>query len=166
MPFFSLCKAFHFQVNSSTHTPLRPIMPTKYQHSVLISFWPNDLTKNDVEVFQEFLKVHFSDCAMAKTVDPITRQPFLHGGGLCSKKVGDVANVLHQRLGFGKDVTQKSYRQDWVRASDNSRTVVTRGRAPSSGALQVRLFTLDLYKKARGKITGWIRRTSFTNMEN
>ena len=123
-------------------------MPAKYQFPVFISFWPNEITKNDVEVFQEFLKDHFSNCAMAKTVGPITEQPFLHGGGMCSKKVGDVANVLHQRLGFVKDVTQKRYHQDWVRSSDNSRTVVTRGRAPNSGALHVRLFALDLYKKA------------------
>ena len=54
----------------------------------------------------------------------------------------------HKKLGFGKDVSQTSYHQDWIRGSDQSRTQVTRGRAPSSGALQVTIYTLDIYKQA------------------
>jgi hypothetical protein len=123
-------------------------MSAKYQHSVHIRFSPNELSQNDVEVIQEFLKVHFSDCAMAKVVDPISKKAFLHGGGMCAKKVGDVSKVLHERLGFGKDVSQTTYHQDWIRSSDQSRTQVTRGRAPSSGALQVTMYTLDIYKQA------------------
>lgn len=120
----------------------------KYQQPVHIRYQPNKLSPHDIEVIQEFLKVHFSDCAMAKVVDHISKNEFLHGGGMCSKKVGDVSNVLHQRLGFGKDVSQTTHHQDWIRGSDQSRTQVTRGRAPSSGALQVTMFTLDLYKQA------------------
>ena len=83
-------------------------MPAKYQHPVHIWYEPNQLS-HDLEVIQEFLKVHFSHCAMAKVVTPINKRAFLHGGGMCSKKAGDISNVLHQRLGFGKDVTQKTY---------------------------------------------------------
>ena len=87
-------------------------MPAKYQYPVHIRFPPNDLSKEDVAVCQEFLKVHFSDCAMAKVVDPISKMAFLHEGGMCSKKVGDVSKTLHECLGFGKDVSQTTYHQD------------------------------------------------------
>ena len=120
----------------------------KYRYPVHIRFQPEILTDNDIEIISDYLKSHFGACAIAREVEPISGKAFLHGGGLSSKKVGDVSCELHLKTGFMKDCTQLTYHKDWVRTVDNSRTRPTSGRAPSSGALQCTMYTDDLYKQA------------------
>jgi hypothetical protein len=115
---------------------------------VHIRFQPNTLTDIDIEKIAEYMKSSFGACCVAKETDPISKQPFLHGGGLSSKPVSEVAQQLHSVLGFTKDFEQTTVHKDWIRACDHSRTEVVRGRAPSSGALQVTTYTLAIYNTA------------------
>ena len=79
-------------------------MPNTYP--VHIHYCPNELTDDDVRIIQTYCKRDFEECWIAKVVDPITKKPYLHGGGVSTKQVGTVSTELHQKLGFMKDTSQ------------------------------------------------------------